>query len=157
MADTQTKSDVSEELAARLKPGTHPEGKTLPELQPCGQCDGVIFFGEGLKLVNLPDGTCAAVRTESMEACALAYLRPMSQEWHALRLARGFGRCKGISRPEVSFLITKQMRDAAAAEHRDIKLMFTQDERGIMAVQPKHRDHWKVFPLEAGVWGVLYV
>lgn len=163
---------VDPALAAMLVPGDHPTESSgrkiaLPDLRPCGKCDGVIYLAGGKtlkinpdgKLLTDPKGEPVVIDVPSAEREALRYLRPMPVEWHAMYSAHNHGaRCVGISKPEVQFLFPLEILEARQKTGRPIEWMFTMDDHCVMAVQRQHVNNWRVFktPTE-DVWAVIYV
>lgn len=141
-------------LKDKLTPGEHPEGKALSDLRPCGKCDGVIYFGaREISELDKDNKVSRYAVVPSKEREALRYLRPMPVEWLIERKNREIG----VSMPEVDFLYTKDMLRAAEDAGVPLKRVFTAEKHCIFAVQPQHRERWKVFQVEPGVWAVLYL
>lgn len=149
--------ELAKEIAEKLKPGVYPNpDDQVNSLMPCGQCDGVIFFGEK-QVAKMIDETHATMVTErSYEREAKRYLRAMPIAWKAMRLAMGRAEV-GVSMPNVKFLITPEMKKLAEETGRPFKAVFTADKRSIFAAKREHRQRWQVFPVEEGVWAVLYI
>lgn len=156
--DPDDEEHLRAKVAELLTPGEHPEGRPLPELIGVGKCDGVFFLGKGTKAVAISDDEVHVVEILSLQREALRYLRPMSKNWHALQSFGANGaRYTGTSRPSAHFLIRRQMHEVAAKAKRPIEWIFTMDEHCIDAVQPAHRNRFRVFRVEEGIWGVLYL
>lgn len=144
----------------KTTPGEHPltadgRPKQLSDLRPCGQCDGVIYFGSRDIFDLVKDQPVRIAVRESKEREALRYLRPMPDDWRAERLSKVIG----VSMPHdiEGFLFSDEMLQQAREAGVALKWLFTCDDHCIDAVQQKHCGRWKVFPVEPGVWAVLYV
>jgi hypothetical protein len=154
---------IEARIAAALKPGEYPDpDKQTSDLKQCGKCDGVIFLGAKENFGVLA-GKPHVERLPSYERQAKRYLRPMSLEWHARELHYGRDQ-RGVCMPQVSFLYREKpldggdsIEEVAAKAGREICRIFTQEQHCIDAIQPEHRERWRVFPVEEGVWAVLYI
>lgn len=148
--------ELSDELKTKLVPGNHPDGwetRSPSDLRPCGQCDGVVFLGCGVKLTPLPNGDVAPLPTASYETEALRYLRPMPVMWRAMQQARGSNQA-GVSMPDINELLTNEIKTAAEKAQRPIRWLFTQDEWCIEAAHPKYRGRWFITNVAEGIWTV---
>ncbi len=127
------------------------------QFRPTGQCDGVIYFGA----VTVPDGFDADGRiltrvvSSSRQNAALRYLRPMEE---TQRIAQG--RAHGFAMPVgfADFMAnrTPGMRDAAQSANAPLCVLLACSPAAIDALQPEHAGRWRSYPVEPGVWGVLY-
>ncbi|HYG78680.1 MAG TPA: hypothetical protein VEK08_27010 [Planctomycetota bacterium] len=152
---------TKEQLEERLKPGKQPDAKTLvPDMVPCGKCDGVVYFGDGVKVVTHPDGSKHLVEDRSYYERALLYLAPpgdgtpegyMLWRFKNQKLGR-FGTC---SPDGVDELFTASMQQEAIEADRPLKWIFTCNDRGVHA-HSKYRDKWMFFKVEEGVWAIIF-
>lgn len=146
-------------FAPLMVPGDgYPEDAPPADWKPCGQADGVIYFGK------LEDSDTESFRTllfKSRGKDAFRYLKPasklvMAEKKHYTGISKIsvhglFKNCQGIR------LWRDEIIEEQKKSNQPMHAFFTYSARNVDAVQPAHKDRWIVIKAEEGIWAIFYI
>jgi len=149
-----------EELDAKLTPNT-PDIKQEGDADyPCGNADGVIFFGRKVDAVSERHGVKVTMPDkQAFYHAAMTYVRRPDKK--ARTRADGhvneFGVCCPSGLLDILLRHYPNIVKAADKENRTLELLLADDPKWRFdATTDKRLPYWHIYPVATGIWAILY-